>query len=467
MADERARARAQIRGVKQAAEADLLARKNVIGVDIADKETDGRTTGRLAIVVFVEEKQPRSKLAAADRVPEEIDGIPTDVQQMTVELQGPSRELVDQLTPQVDTTMYTTLHGGISMGPLRSVYLTPPDVTSAGYYIFAGTLGAMVRDRGNGATMALTNFHVACVNNTWSVGDRMVQPSLLDGGSSGNQFGSLTRATLSDDVDGAVVTVDTGESTSATVQDIGDVAGHTAATVGAAVRKRGRTTELTYGTVVSTDFTVSINYGSDVGSRTLHHQIRVQTDTSRSSRFSDHGDSGSVVMDDNRMVVGLLFAGSSDGQWTFANPIQSVLDELNVDLLVAPVVTRPIVTCLNTRLAICTITRPAACVLTRTVSCNVTRTPSCLVTRAVACNITRASWCPVVTRVPATCNVLTRAGCEVPVPGPGPVEGGPVDDGHGYGYGATADVPEEYWAGYLAALEEIDQLDEPDRSDRG
>lgn len=462
MPDERTHARAQIRGVKETAEADLLAKKNVIGVDIADKVTDGKNTGQLSIVVFVEDKQPTSKLSAADRVPKEIDGVPTDVQQMTVELQGPSMQLVDDVTPQVDTTTYAVLHGGISMGPLRSVYLTPPDVTSAGYYIFAGTLGAMVRDRGNGATMALTNFHVACVNNTWSVGDRMVQPSLLDGGSSSNQFGSLTRATLSDDVDGSVVTVDTGRSTTPSVQDIGDVAGHTAATVGAAVRKRGRTTELTYGTVISTDFTVTINYGSDVGSRTLHHQIRVQTDTSRSARFSDHGDSGSVVMDNNRMVVGLLFAGSSDGQWTFANPIQSVLDELNVDLMVAPVVTRPIVSCLNTRLVVCNITRPVACLFTRSAGCNLTRTASCLVTRAVACNVTRATWCPVVTRTAVTCSVFTRAGCDIPIPDPGPIEGGQSEDGHGYG--ATVDVPEEYWAGYLAALEEINELDEPDEA---
>jgi len=455
MADDRAQARAQIRGVKQAAEDDLLARKNVVGVDIADKETDGKNTGQLAIVVFVDQKQPDSKLSAADRVPKEIDGVPTDVQQMTVELQGPSMELVGDVTPEVDTTVYTTMHGGISMGPLRSVYLTPPDVPSAGNYIFAGTLGAMVRDRGNGSTMALTNFHVACVNNTWSVGDRMVQPSLLDGGSSGNQFGSLTRATLSDDVDGAVVTVDSGKATSPTVEEIGDVAGHTTATVGAAVRKRGRTTELTYGTVVSTDFTVSIDYGSDVGSRTLHHQIRVQTDTSRSARFSDHGDSGSVVMDDNRNVVGLLFAGSSDGQWTFANPIQSVLDELNVDLIVAPVVTRPILTCLNTRLTVCTISRSTSCVLTRTVACNVTRSTVCLVTR-VACGFTRLT-CPPVTRV--GCDTLTRAGCTIP--DPGPWQEGFGEDGHGYG--AAADVPEEFWAGYLTALEEINELDQPEQ----
>jgi len=459
MADERAQARAQIRGVKRAAEADLLARKNVIGVDIGDKETDGKNTGRLAIVVFVEAKEPDSKLSAADRIPKEINGVPTDVQQMKVVLQGPAMELVEQATPEVDTTTYTTLLGGISIGPQRSVHLDPPDVPTSGDYIFAGTLGAMVRDRSNGATMALTNFHVACVNNTWSVGDRMVQPSLLDGGTSANQFGSLTRATLSSDVDGAVITVDSGKATSPSVQDIGDVAGHTAATVGAAVRKRGRTTELTYGSVVSTDFTVSINYGSDVGTRTLSNQIRIQTDTSKSARFSDHGDSGSAVMDDNRNVVGLLFAGSDDGTWTFANPIQSVLDELNVDLMVALPVTRPIVRCLNSRLTVCNFTRtPATCELaTRMTACNVSRTVICDITRPVTCTVTRTAVC-LVSRTTCT---LTRSGCNTPVPGPGPVEGGQYDDGHGYG--STGEIPEAYWAGYLAALEEIDALDQPEQ----
>ena len=100
------------------------------------------------------------------------------------------------------------------------------------------------------------------------------------------------------------------------------------------MRKRGRTTELTYGSVASTDFTASVNYGGAIGVRTLKHQLRINTDTMKSMRFSDHGDSGSMVVNASRHVVGLLFAGSNDGSMTFANPIATVLDTMGVDLMV-------------------------------------------------------------------------------------------------------------------------------------
>jgi hypothetical protein len=50
--------------------------------------------------------------------------------------------------------------------------------------------------------------------------------------------------------------------------------------------------------------------------------------------FGDHGDSGSVVVENSRKVVGLYFAGSEDGTYGVANPIQSVLTALNVSMCV-------------------------------------------------------------------------------------------------------------------------------------
>ncbi|MDT0215685.1 hypothetical protein Q9R29_17490 [Rothia sp. ARF10] len=463
---EQAAQRAAIRPVKESVEDELIARPGVVAVDIAEKETDGRKTGELSIVVFVEKKQPKSKLGKGAVIPAEIDGVKTDVQELEIELQ-PAYRQVDDTELFVDTADYPTLAGGISIGPRRSVFLSPPDVPAPGNYVFVGTLGAMVRDRATGATMALTNFHVACVNNTWSVGDRMVQPSLVDGGAPTGEFGSLTRAVLSDNVDGAVITVDTSEPWTATVTGIGDVAGSTAATVGMAVQKRGRTTEHTFGTVASTDFTVTVDYGSDVGSRTLRHQIRIDTDTSRNPRFSNSGDSGSVILDGSRNVVGLLFAGATNGSMTFANPIQAALDELAVDLLVpTTLVTRPISSCLNTRISICLRTRPE-------VSCPTIRTrivalcPT-LLTRSPICDVvTRPSLCDV-TR-PALCDFeVTRYGCPLPTRAcGGEWERPPVEwsgGGRGGAYGASADdiesaADEAFWTGYRAALEEVETLD--------
>lgn len=464
---EQAAQRAAIRPVKESVEDELLARPGVVAVDIAEKEKDGKKTGEQSIVVFVQQKKPNSKLAKGAAIPQEINGIKTDVQELVIELQ-PAYKPVDAAEILVDTGDYPTLAGGIGIGPRRSVFLSPPDVPAPGNYVFVGTLGAMVRDRATGATMALTNFHVACVNNTWSVGDRQVQPSLVDGGAPTGEFGSLTRAALSENIDGAVITVDASEPWTATVTGVGGVAGSTPATVGMAVQKRGRTTEHTFGTVASTDFTVTVDYGSDVGSQTLRHQIRINTDTSRNPRFSDHGDSGSVVLDTSRNVVGLLFAGSNDGSMTFANPVQAVLDELGVDLLtqVVPTLTRPISTCLNTRITICLKTRiDLSC---PTIKTRIPALCPSLITKPVVCDfITRPVTCRV-TRIPVCDLQFTRPGCELPTRAcGGEFERPPIDEwfnggGGGYG-GSAADVEaaadEAYWGGYLAALEEIDALD--------
>lgn len=484
---EQAAQRAAIRPVKESVEDELIAKPGVVAVDIAEKETDGKKTGELSIVVFVEEKKPTSKLSKGAAIPQEIDGIKTDVQELTIELQ-PAYRQVEDAELFVDPADYPTLAGGISIGPRRSVFLSPPDVPAPGNYVFVGTLGAMVRDRASGATMALTNFHVACVNNTWTVGDRMVQPSLVDGGAPTGEFGSLTRAVLSDNIDGAVITVDAAEPWTATVTGVGDINGSTPATVGMAVQKRGRTTEHTFGTVQSTDFTVNVNYGSDVGPRTLRHQIRIDTDTSRNPRFSNSGDSGSVVLDMSRNVVGLLFAGSTDGSMTFANPIQVALDELGVDLVVpTTLVTRPISACYTSRITICLKTRPY-------VSCPPVRTRIAAlcptVTRPQVCDyVTRPSTCDV-TRIPVCDLRVTRFSCPLPTRAcggewerPGDWQGfagaGGPGGGSAYGPQGWADgisdfaaegggqglpdldalADDAYWSGYLAALEEVETLD--------
>ena len=49
--------------------------------------------------------------------------------------------------------------------------------------------------------------------------------------------------------------------------------------------------------------------------------------------FVKPGDSGSlIVTDPGRKAVGLLFAGDFKGRTGFANPIDTVLDELGADL---------------------------------------------------------------------------------------------------------------------------------------
>lgn len=342
---------AAIRPVKARVEDELIALSGVNMVDIAEKETKGKATGEMAIVVFVDKKLPLSKLAKAEQIPAEINGIKTDVRELSFELQPAWVPLDDEAL--VDPAAYPTLVGGISMGPSRTFYLTPPEVPAPGNYTMVGTLGALVKDNATGATMALSNFHVAAVNNSWSTSDRQVQPGRPDGGNPSTQeFGTLTRAVLSDNVDGTVTTLDAGKAWSAEIQGIGDVKGTALATIGMAVRKRGRTTELTHGNVVSVDATVQLDYGHDIGVRILHNQVRIATDTALSPRFSNGGDSGSVVVDASNKVVGLLFAGSTDGSMTLANPIAAALSELDVTLLVKPLI-KPSLICAPSLVVLC------------------------------------------------------------------------------------------------------------------
>lgn len=313
--------------VKSRVEAEYLGRPGVTGVDVGFKQVGGELTDQIAIRVSVEEK--RDDVPADQRVPAEIDGNPTDVLERRYELQVAS-ESVD-VSAQADTTHYPSLQGGVSMGPSRVV----------GGSIFAGTLGAIVIDGVTNQRAALTNFHVACVDSTWSVGDRQVQPSRIDTGVvPGDEFGAIARAVLSDHVDGALISIDAGKTTVATITEIGNVRGVKPATLGTAVRKRGRTTGLTYGTIDGISSTVNVDYGPGIGVKTLHDQVSVAADTTHNAMFSDHGDSGSVIVDGNGYIVALLFAGAGAG--TVGNPIASVLSELNVTVAVTKAIIKDI-----------------------------------------------------------------------------------------------------------------------------
>lgn len=65
--------------VRQAHEADLMSRANVVGVGVGLRTRGGRREREVAIVVMVRQKVPRAMLAEADVVPGQIDGVPVDV----------------------------------------------------------------------------------------------------------------------------------------------------------------------------------------------------------------------------------------------------------------------------------------------------------------------------------------------------------------------------------------------------
>jgi hypothetical protein len=78
---------------------------------------------------------------------------------------------------------------------------------------------------------------------------------------------------------------------------------------------------------------VTVEY--DMGVLSFDGQVEVEGSGTRS--FSDAGDSGSLIVDDELKAAALLFAGGDHGGrngkgLTYANPIQAVLSALKVKL---------------------------------------------------------------------------------------------------------------------------------------
>jgi hypothetical protein len=307
---------------KEAATSELMDKKNVVGVGVGNKYTDGSKTGELAIVVYVSQKGGR--LAAADRIPDEIDGIPTDV--IEADFEPKEKKALNDLTPSVDTGTYDPLQGGISIGPCRAI----------DGFVFTGTLGCIVTDNVTGDKMLLTNHHVAAIDTDWAVGDTQCQPSRVDTGSCPTDVvGTLQRAVIDSSIDGAVISHD-ARNIDCTIVDIGEVEGTATVAVGDRVRKRGRTTELTVGEVDAVGVSVTVPYDPSIGSVTLNNQIIIGADTTTNPAFGLGGDSGSVVVNDDNEVVGLYFAGNSAGDIGVANPIAAVEAGLDVTVYTCP-----------------------------------------------------------------------------------------------------------------------------------
>lgn len=322
--------------IKESVEGDLLKRPGVTGVDVGFKYVGGKKTNQIAIRVLVAEKKD---VPPAERIPDTIQGVKTDVIQRKFVLTSFGTQAAAAATLP-DTTRYDPLVGGISLGACR----LPGAI---------GTMGAIVTDNVSGNPMLLSCFHVMCDASGWTVGDTMVQPAQGDGGVcptdvvgtlAANSLGALVGTALNN-VDCAVATI-TARGNSCSIVDVGNVTGTAMASLGIPVRKRGRTTGLTFGAVDSISLSFTINYGGSIGNVAFTNQIGIQADTTRNSVFQDGGDSGAVAVNDANAVIGLMFAADTSGAHGIANPIQSVLNALNVSVCIGATVV-PVVTGIN------------------------------------------------------------------------------------------------------------------------
>ncbi|MEJ2704069.1 MAG: hypothetical protein P8Z79_16665 [Sedimentisphaerales bacterium] len=314
----------------------LLKRSNVIGTGVGYKTTGGQKTTTVSIVCSVAEKVAASRLSSRDVVPAMLEDIPTDVVQT-----GPIRAL------QSTTDRLRPAPGGVSIGHR--------DIT-------AGTLGCLVQK--DGQKFILSNNHVLANSNQAEIGDPILQPGPYDGGTypadhiaaladfvpiniiglptdcsiatgtarllnalarllgSRVRMQATNQQALENLVDAAIAHPLNPEDVTEEILQIGTIQGTATGELGMAIKKSGRTTGLTTGTIEQVDVSVNVQYGPG--------QIAMFTDQLMAGAMSQGGDSGSAVLDDSNRIIGLLFAGSDTT--TVVNRIENVFSALGVSV---------------------------------------------------------------------------------------------------------------------------------------
>lgn len=320
------------------AESAMAAAHNVVGVGIDEKYVGGVPTGVSAIKFLVRSKTPLASLSAKEKLPASIDGIPTDVEEVGLIVpfakkpKAPKKGITVMPNPKAKTR---PAQPGCSIG-----FREPSDA-----FVMAGTFGALVKDA-QGNLYMLSNNHVLAFENgvhpdgskrkALPVGAPVFQPGLLDKGKKNtDQIAELTRwvdlrADKDDNlVDAAIAKLVSNSIAKREILFIGAPTGTTTAAKDMIVHKFGRTTSYRAGRVSSIFFDLTVPY--EVGDVVFTDQIAIRG--LNAQRFSDSGDSGSAILErSSNKVVGLLFAGATNGNLTFANHISDVLKKLRVKL---------------------------------------------------------------------------------------------------------------------------------------
>jgi hypothetical protein len=315
---------------------------NVIGMGIGYKKRGRQETDEPAVIFFVDKKVPVEALGIDDVIPKRIAGKPTDVIEVgEIHLLGRT----SRHRPAV------------------------PGVSIAHYRVTAGTFGAVVRDRKTDELLILSNNHVLANasdgrDGKSKIGDPVYQPGSYDGGTSDDAIAHLVRfvpfSRYTRDVDcklasmglrvanamirtvrphytlhletlGATNLVDCAlarpvkpDLIRPEILEIGRIRGTAEFTPGTLVRKSGRTSGVTSGTVKAVKVSLNVNMGHGNDVVRFNEQVMAELK-------SLPGDSGSLIVDEDNRAVGLLFAGSNE--YTVFNPIQTVCDHLGVDIV--------------------------------------------------------------------------------------------------------------------------------------
>jgi hypothetical protein len=296
---------ARVTAIKQNHEDEILAKTGVVGMGVGVRYVGKNgvlDNEKASVWVFTSDRNTKD-------IPDEIDGVPTHI-----EFVG------DVYALSVFPTQYRTpMWSGVSVGNDKECA--------------AGTIGCVVT-RSNKMYL-LSNNHVFARENAAKIGEQIDQPGRFEmncGPSFAvaklSQFQNISmKRNANNVIDAAIAEINVGISptSQAVLNSYTPTQNAQNATVGMTVKKTGRTTGLTQGTVSAINVTVSVQYSKGVAR--FINQVYVTPGT-----FSAAGDSGSLIVEaSSNNPVALLFAGGSTG--TFGNPIGSVLSQFGVSVV--------------------------------------------------------------------------------------------------------------------------------------
>ena len=333
-------------------EEQLRSIPGVTHVSVGLKEKNGKATDQLCIRVYVREKKDPKEIPAGERIPAEINGVPTDV------------NTVGTFEFQLDSAEYRPIKGGIQITN-RIIGLND---AGNGTQMSRGTMGCVAVDKTDNSAVLLTNWHVLTANGGRN-GDKVFQPAptSLPPLSLGDlpfrprddhaKIGVIRRNSVTDHVDGAIAAIDVSScchccgihySNEINGLSVGGrpsrntIVGDERVVSGMTVFKVGQSTLRTEGRVVDDNYP-AFSITKDGTTHTFVGQIAIQNvDTTKP--FSDHGDSGSVVINLDNKIVGLIFAsgrnvpvqGVQQPFVSIANHISDVFSELNIRIDYSP-----------------------------------------------------------------------------------------------------------------------------------
>jgi hypothetical protein len=344
--DELVERERQIRDVlARGGEQQLRSLEGVVHVSVGLRERGGAVTDDHAIRVYVRQKLPLEQLAPAERIPAEIDGIPTDV------------NVVSEFVFATDNTRYRPLLGGIQI----TNRIIDMNDTMTGTQLARGTLGCFATRISDGSQVLLSNWHVLAAGGGHN-GDRIYQPAPtsippvdladlpLRPQDGDDAIGKIVQTVINNTVDCGIARLDLSSWCRSCGLDFHDeinaisvgghppgngIVGQRAAAGGMNVFKVGQHTGRTAGRVVDPhahSFTITeggVNY-------TFDGQILISS--TDANPFSRRGDSGSAIIDQDGYIVGLLFSGNKlnpPQDRTMANHIEDVCSALGIRINLA------------------------------------------------------------------------------------------------------------------------------------